>query len=495
MFAFVIFDKRKRELFLARDRLGIKPLYYYWDGNVFIAASEMKAILAYENLKLNLNYTSLYRYLQFEFFPAPSTIYKNVKKLKPGFYLKFINGHIEKRKYWDIDLSANTHHFCNEKEITSKISSLLEDSVTNRLISDVPLGTFLSGGIDSGLITAMSAKEKQNIKTFTANFSESSYSEREYAEAVAQEYGTEHKSFFISTEIKNNIDTLLDKLDEPFGDISFLPTYYLSKYTRNHVTVALSGDGGDELFGGYYTYVAFLLYDKFLRKFPYGDKVCKAIQGHLPYTRKNQSYVDGLKRFIKGCAYNPTNHTFWMQTCEDGNLLNILDHDVQLLIDIDRCHCDKEMTGNEMLLWDLKNYLPENILYKTDRASMYNSLEVRVPFLDHRLVEYAFSLPFELKINFLTKKYILKKLAAKYLPKKVIKRRKKGFSVPFKNWVKEDLKEYISYYLLSNNSPGKHLFNQTQIESILMQHNQNICNYSHLIWNLLVFNKWYENYN
>lgn len=477
MFAFCIYDQNKKHLFLARDRLGIKPLYYYWNNNKFIFASEIKAILQHQIVK-KINKSAQDHYLTFGFTPLDHSILENIYKLKPGHFLIFKDDLPQIKQYWDLSFNNNLK---NKNQIISLIKKNLANSVQKRLIADVPVGAFLSGGIDSSAIVATIKKYKEDLKTFSIGFEYQEFNETEDAKIIAQKLGTEHYENYFNAE---DVIKLLPKLtyfyDDPLADYSMLPTYFVSQIAKKHVTVCLGGDGGDELFGGYDWYTQHRLlqtqriFPKFIRSL--AKKTIKAIsQSH---------YSNRITDLI-----NPTNNLSYHNY---GKLRSLLNHSDLPLFNIDK---DTINTYQEFFKWkksfnnlmysDLKLYLPEQILTKVDRASMAHSLEVRVPFLDHNFVEFSSRIPSQFKIRNFQKKYILKKAMENSLPKSTIYKKKKGFGVPLKQYFRKELKSYITENLLKSRIKNKEF-----TKKILSQHFSRRRDYSHLIWSSLILKEW-----
>lgn len=438
MFAIAIYDFQKKQLFLARDRMGKKPVYYTLIDGTLIFASELKAILKHPLVKKDLNYDAINEYLTFEYIPTPNTIFKNIHKLEASNYLLFKDGRITaKEAYWHVNFTQQNISFT---DAITKLDTLMTDAVSSRLMSDVPLGVFLSGGLDSSAIAYYAQKTaKSQINTFSIGFSEKSYDESNYARLVAKKLGTQHHEEMLSASTSLSlIPDIINKLDEPFADPSIIPTYFLSRYTRKQVIVALGGDGSDELLAGYPTFIS----DKFLKPVGIMPKaLIKAMSGLsaglLPPSDKNISLDFKLTQFFKGFEEKRQYaHTLWLgsftpslknklftQSAKDkitnGNGLNSVD---RYLADVPNVS-----EFNQLLYTYYRTYLLEDILVKVDRASMYNSLEVRAPFLDTKVVEFLNSLPKSYKIQGFNGKRLLKELMRDKLPNEIIDRPKKGF--------------------------------------------------------------------
>lgn len=504
MFAFAVWDEKTRRLLLGRDRLGIKPLYVYEDGEKLVFGSEIKAILEADDLSLSLDYEALNNFLTFEYIPAPRSIFKEIRKLEPGHTLVMENGKTVIAPYWSLDPADGQ---MSEDEAREALSSLLKDAVKLRLLSDVPLGAFLSGGIDSSVMVALMAElSDQPVKTFSIGFKESSYNELKYAKAVSEMYGTEHHEYTLEANALDLTDKLMRQLDEPFGDFSIFPTYMVSEIARQNVTVALSGDGGDELFAGYDTYKA----HKFDRSiYHWLPKVVKrqgfgTLARRLPPTAQKKGLVNSFKRFIQGSELpKELLHTRWMTFLAEHERQKLYsDHTLSALSETDsfdfiRSHAAAVEGLNDITRTgyvDVKTYLTDNILVKVDRMSMVPSLEARVPFLDHRMVELAFSLPPSLKMKGYDTKYILKKTFWDKLPAAVQNRDKQGFSIPIKEWLKHELRPMATALFDANRLKAQGIFDPGFVAQLMDEHSRNIENHSHKLWALMVFQQWMDRY-
>ncbi len=504
MFGFAIWDVRKKKLLLARDRLGIKPLYYYRDEEKLVFGSEIKAILKYPGVRRNIDVKALNNFLTFEYIPAPRSIFQDIRKLEPGHWLSWQDGKIDIQSYWTL-----VPHVTAYDEVTAgeRLTELLEDSVRLRLVSDVPLGAFLSGGIDSSIIVSLMAKGmNQPVKTFSIGFKESSYNELIYARAVARKYNTEHHEFMVEAKALDLTEKLIRQLDEPFADFSIFPTFLVSQMARDYVTVCLSGDGGDELFGGYDTYRAHRFDRRYYHRLPKMIKkgLFNPIARALPPTEKKKGAINSFKRFIEGTQLpRSLHHARWMVFLDQiereklfyPDILNVLLREDSY--DFIHRHsqaangCD-DLTRASYI--DVKTYLVDNILVKVDRMSMATSLEARVPYLDHRVVEMALSMPPDLKMRGFTTKYLLKKIFWHHLPKEVQHRDKQGFSIPIKNWIRNELKPMMLDLLNPQRIRQQGYFNDGFVSQIVEDHIQGRENHSHKLWALMVFEQWYDLY-
>src|SRR6185369_16037644 len=461
-FAFCIYDKQEQSFFVARDRYGVKPLLYQFDEDKFLFASEMKSILAY-GIERELDYVSLHTYLQLNYIPAPRTIFKNVKKLLPGHYLEVRGRKLEVRSYYTIPHpNQQQQPTTNYSEAKEKFKNLLEASVQRRLISDVPLGAFLSGGIDSSIVTGLAAKHKSNLHTFSIGFrDEKFFDETSYARLVAKHFKTEHTVFSLTNnDLYEHVNSILDYIDEPFADSSAINVYILSKETRKHATVALSGDGADELLAGYNKHRAFY------RAIHPGWKEALAVSllplwKNIPQSRNNsfsnkarqfQRFAEGMKLSSKerywhwaGLATREQAFHLFSQNSRD----NLDRHEFnQFKDELLKTIPDKESI-NDILLTDMNLVLPNDMLTKVDLMSMANALEVRTPFLDFELVNFVFTLPDEFKINPKIRKRIVQDAFKDFLPAELYNRPKKGFEVPMLKWLRKEMKSLIEDDLLS----------------------------------------------
>lgn len=510
MFAFALWDARSQSLILVRDRLGIKPLYYtLLEDETLVFGSELKALLAHPGVKRALDPHALDLYLTLEYVPAPFSIFRNISKLPAGCLLVYRDGGIRVKNYWKLEPNENSKGILTKPRLNSlmdELYALLKESVRLRLISDVPLGAFLSGGIDSSSIVGlMHELGTSPIKTFSIGFKEASYDELRFARAVAQKFRTDHRELVIEPKALELTDKLIHHLDEPFGDFSIFPTYLVSKMARNHVKVILSGDGGDELFGGYEHYQA-----QILSQAPGGFLFRKMLSPFLrliPPSEKKKGVWNKIKRFSQGFEHDPRQqHLRWMMFLSDANKKNLYTSDLQQALDgVAPLHrripfrdlLDESASFdslNRELYLDLRAYLADDILVKVDRMSMAASLETRVPILDHKLVEFSYSLPGNLKLKRLTTKWIFKKTMERLLPRQNIYRPKEGFSIPIKHWLRMDLKDLLLDYLSPKRIREGGLFNFESIERMIESHLKQRENFSHQLWALLVFEIWRETY-
>lgn len=516
MFAFGLWDQNASRLWVCRDRIGIKPLVYYWDGKHFAFASEIKALLNDPAITKELDHEALYLYLAFNYVPAPYTMFKGIKKLEPGHYLILEQGELKAKKYWDvaqpaISSSLPTEFAAQEKIFKKRLYEYLSDAVCKQLIADVPLGAFLSGGIDSSIIVALMAMHSNRpVKTFSIGFSDDKlFDETRYAREVAASYKTDHHEFKLT--YRDMLDVLPDVLstfDEPFADSSAIPTYIVSRETRKHVTVALSGDGGDELFAGYRSYLGEYWYRKYmLIPVIIREGLLERLVRGFPDARDTKilEYIRRVKKFMRGTKGSFAERILALKEVFPPNIRRKLILESKLgenpsLKDPALSHVQKLLNIacndhiNTILYADLKDSLPGDMLTKVDWMSMKNSLEVRVPFLDHRVVELAFTMPGALKLNKGRTKYILKKTFKHLLPPSLHRRPKAGFEIPLGRWLRNDLKFLIKKYLAEDRIRQQDIFEYNIINSLIRDHLDHRTDTSWMLWNLIVFQNWYDNY-
>lgn len=505
MFAIALWDLKLNKLILARDRFGEKPLYYGIFDNKLVFGSEPKALMTHPAVKADLNLDSLRQYLSFDYVPAPNSIYQGINKLPAAHRLVLENGKIKTIRYWSLSFKKPERK-PSLKEATAELKELLDDSVRMRLISDVPLGILLSGGVDSSTVAAFATQHAtERVKTFSIGFEEDSFDESKYAREVAEHLGTEHFEDRLSVDTAADLIGDIGKwLDEPLSDGSLLPTFLLSKFVRQHVTVALGGDGGDELFAGYPMYYGHKMarvYDAiphFLRA-----TMIEPVVNNLPSSTKNLSFDYKAKRFVAASKFDTvTRHHAWFGSFSPDEQPGLLSESVRELTKnniyssakalLDTCDATEEI--EQMQFLDINYYMAEDILTKVDRASMAVSLEVRAPFLDHRIGEFAARIPLEYKLHGSTGKYILKKAVAKMLPKTVTKRAKKGFGIPIADWLKGKLNPLLHDMLAQERLIRQDLFDHEYVEKLIREHEQGVASRHKQLWTLLVFQLWYDNF-
>jgi asparagine synthase (glutamine-hydrolysing) len=505
MFAIAIWDQKNKSLILARDRLGKKPLHYAVFDSKLVFASEIKAILEYPGFKREVDRLSLVKYLAYEFVPAPHSIFSGIKKILPGHYLIIKEDRIEEVRYWDIDFDKVSD--LSEAEAVSEFKDLLGLAVKRRLVSDVPLGVFLSGGIDSSSIVAlMTSFSSRPVKTFSIGFKDASFDELRYSRRIAALFHTEHKEQVLEArQMLDLIPRITEFLDEPLADASIIPTYLLSRITSEDITVALGGDGADELFAGYPTYQAHRLI-RYYRNIPSWIRkiIIENIIRRLPVSFDNISLDFKLKKFISGLSYpDHIRHYIWMgsfspqETAElIGPQLNCGFRENDIFSEL-QFYSDR-VKGNdpvaEAMYLDLKLYLQDDILVKVDRASMACSLEVRAPFLDYELVEFVASLPTELKLKGMQSKYLLKKAMRVVLPSDILYRPKKGFGIPVAKWLAGELRPLVFDMLSEERIRKQGFFNPVYVSRLLNEHLAKKKDHRKKIWTLFIFQLWAQRY-
>jgi len=511
MFAFAIYDRKTTELYLFRDRIGIKPLFYYWDGKNFAFASELKALKKLKEIPKVLNKSTIHDFLHLGFIPAPATVYNNIFKLESGSWLKVKGTTVEQHKYWSISNKLTNNVITDKEQAIVKLSDLIISSVQYQLKSDVPFGVFLSGGIDSSLVTAQAvALSSVKVKTFSIGFEENSHNESEYAKAVANYLGNEHYEFIVShNDAINLIEKSMDIYDEPFGDSSSIPTLLVSKLAKQYVTVTLSGEGGDELFYGYGSHIWAKKLDSLYLK--YGRKVIASVLSRMKsrYARVSQlldfdNNIDKrlhifsqeqyffTEKEINELLTDPSTSAISIYSHPDFNhLLRISNN---LTMDLVPSIKERKLESIEQqALFDLKYYLQDDLLTKVDRASMQYSLETRVPYLDHRLVEYAINLSPNLKYRNKTTKFLLKEILYQYIPKSLFDRPKQGFAIPLNKWLHTKLSYLIDDYLSEEIIKKYNIVKYEYVRNLIQTFRSGMDYKYNRIWLLIVLHRWLHN--
>jgi len=505
MFAIALWDLKRKKLLLVRDRLGIKPLHYLeWNGRLYFA-SEIKALLS-TGCPREIDTAALSQFFSFEYIPAPRSIFKNIKKLPPGHMMVMENGASRIASYWNVRFTAGLADPRPEEDYAAEVVSRLRDSVRLRLLSDVPLGLFLSGGIDSSSVAALMAEVVPgHVRTFSIGFKEESFDEIPYARQVAEAFHTDHTEFVVeSAQVKDLVPHLMEYLDEPLADASIIPTYVISNLARPNVTVALAGDGGDELFCGYDTYKAWRLARRY-RKLPrpIRSTLARKVADLLPASEKRLSFEFKAKKFLAGIDYPPEiANAIWWGAYPPAEKANLFAPDFQALvggnpfapIEEELARYSPEDELDRLSYLDLKLYLQDDLLVKVDRMSMANSLEIRVPFLDYTFVEFAASIPNALKLKGMTTKHILKKAMEKKLPPGILERKKIGFDIPLGPWLRGELRDFAQDVLSSERLKSHGYFNETYVRRILEEHMSGAHNHRQLLWPLIIFQFWYDRY-
>ncbi|MBP7652752.1 asparagine synthase (glutamine-hydrolyzing) [Candidatus Dependentiae bacterium] len=503
MFAFVIFDIKNKNVFAGRDRFGKKPLYYYNKNGLFAFASELTALISHPLIDRKISLEGLQKYLFFEYIPAPLSIIEDIYKLPAGYYLIYEKGNIKINQYWDVALETNSR-FENQKndiETEKELFNLLKKSVESRLVSDVPLGVFLSGGIDSSSVVAIMSEfmSPKNIKTFSIGFEEKSFDESGYASVIAKHFGTEHNEELLNPKVMFDIiPDIFNKLDEPIADPSIIPTYLLSKFTRKFVTVALSGDGGDELFAGYDPFSAHYFFREFRIPEWIIKRIIKMIKTFLPVSDENMSLDFKIKKTLKGLAYSSEiRNEVWMSSFSKNTQMELLSSEnsaglERLYSPIENLKFSGLNAIKKAGLCYQKLYLQNDILTKIDRASMMNSLETRAPFLDFEFAEFVNGLPDRFKIYGNNRKLILKKIMKNKIPDIILNRQKKGFGIPLARWLKNDMNGLMQDVLSENKISRDGIFNYEYVRKLIFEHQSNKENNYKELWTLIVFHLWKE---
>jgi asparagine synthase (glutamine-hydrolysing) len=528
MFAISLWDTKKKKLILARDRFGEKPIYYgVFDGKL-IYASEPKAMLAHPAVKAELDLNALRHYVSFDYVPAPMSIYKGIYKLPSAHVLTVENGEVKTRRYWNLTWSEpgargvpagaspsgvqvatgsnGTSPSGSLKAKSNELQELLSDAVRMRLVSDVPLGILLSGGIDSSTVAALAVRHStETVKTFSIGFSEDSFNESQYARQVANHLGTDHYEEYLSAEKTGDLISEIGTwLDEPLSDGSLIPTYLLARFVRKHVTVALGGDGGDELFAGYPMYYAhklaarYEMVPQFLR-----NGMIEPVVNALPVSTKNLSFDFKAKRFIRASKFDSVaRHHSWFGSFSQNKHQELFTNDVLAQTNDDVYAGARELLINtdakteieKMQFLDMNFYLAEDILTKVDRASMAVSLETRAPFLDPRVAQFSASLPLQYKLNGSKGKFILKKAFEGLLPNSILHRPKKGFGIPTAQWLKERLNPLMHAMLAGDRLKAQGIFNADFVSRLIKEHEAGTASHHKELWTLLVFQLWCDNF-
>lgn len=500
MFAIAIWDQRNQKLFLARDRVGKKPLYYAIVDNSLIFSSEMKSLLLKKEISRELNYNSIDDFLAYQYIPAPNTIFKNINKLEAGTYLTCQNGKIEKKKYWELDYEPKMN--ISLKDAKDEFINLFNDAVKCRLESDVPLGCFLSGGIDSSAVVAFMRKNiTDKIRTFSIGFEEEEFNELPYARMIADKFQTDHTEFIVKPNAVDVLPKLVWHFDEPYADYSAIPTYYLAQVTKQHVSVALNGDGGDESFAGYKRYIGLDIINKF-KKIPISlrknfiKNTLSILKNILPNINALESlnYLNDISLYDDEHLYIQMLLIFKRHFRE-----NVFSSDFRNIIE--KNNCEEKLIAimndgkaknliDKKLHVDVQTYLSGDLLPKIDRTTMAFGLEGRSPFLDQNLMQWAAKLPENIKFKDNILKYFLKESLRGILPDEILFRQKHGFSVPLGKWFSNELNDFAKDILLSEKFRSRGIFNTKYVENLLKWHSKSGMSHHHRIWALLCFEIW-----
>ncbi len=501
MFAIALWDEKKRSLLLARDRLGKKPLYYAVREGRLYFGSEIKAMLAAAPELAEVDPEGVLQFFYFGYVPDPFSAFKSIRKLPPGHLAEFANGEIKVRQYWDVP-QYGTHDPGSDEACLEEMEKRLEEAVRIRLISDVPLGAMLSGGVDSSVVVALMARcSSRPVKTFSIGFEKADFNEAEYARLVAQKFSTDHHELVVDPDIVATLNTLTGLMEEPFGDSSMIPTYYVSRLARQNVTVALSGDGGDELFAGYDRYIV----NWQRRRYDFIPPVVGAlyrnhVYGRLPSHVKGRKFawnitLSSRDRYLDGISFLPALHREKSLFAADFAMAarEWTDPFQQFERYYDEAPANDQLS--RLMYLDTKTYLTADILTKVDRMSMAASLEARCPILDHEFVEWVAGLPLKYKFRDGTRKYMLKKLAERVgVPSELLHRRKQGFSLPLVHWMRKELKDGLLGILLEPRTLQRGYFEPQAIRTVMDEHFKQVRDHAGVIWMLLVFELWHRNF-
>lgn len=511
MFVIILYDQANKKLAVIRDRAGVKPFYYYWKDGLFLFASELKAIHQHPQFKKEIDFDALALFLKYCYIPAPHCIFKNTYKLLPSHILKLdleklspIHCPLPTKKYWDVnDAYAQPKLNISDIEAITETEKILKKAFDYRMVADVPVGVFLSGGYDSTIVTALLQKDSsQKIKTFTIGFHEEKYNEAPYAKQIADRLGTDHTEYYCTIdEAKSILPTLPYYYDEPFGDSSAIPTILVSQLARKSVTVSLSADGGDEIFGGYNRYPIIEKMSKTLGRMPspirkiayHSSRLISP--GHIPIVKNKKLIGQRYNKFSK-LLNETTANAYLKSMCsvvDDKSLSAILKNNYnELITDFDQSLDNIHHLMDKVMAIDYKTYMVDDILTKVDRATMSVSLEGREPFLDQNIIEWAAKLPYEQKVRNGNKKWILKEIVHQYLPKEMMDRPKAGFAIPIEDWFQKELAEYFEIYFSKKYIVQQGIFNYEEIQRWVKFYQSGKKEYMTQLWNILMFQLWYE---
>jgi asparagine synthase (glutamine-hydrolysing) len=497
MFGLAVWDTRSRTLLVARDRVGIKPLHYATAGGRLYFGSEIKSLLCAPDLPRDLDFDALDHYLSFLYTPRDGSIFRSIRKLPPGHLLTWTDGRLRVEQYWQAPAEESFEG--SEADAVSSLHEVLADAVRSHLVSDVPLGAFLSGGVDSSLVVALMAETSgARVKTFSIGFDVPAFDELEHARRVAHHFGTDHHEFVVEPNAIDILDRLVAHFDEPFADSSAIPTWYVSEMARRHVTVVLSGDGGDELFGGYDRYLPHPRVVAFDR---YGTgalrRVAAMASAALPHGVRGKNFLrhvgrDERGRYLDAIRYFSADEKPALLAPDVWRRLAGPDPETRLAPRFARfAHLP---WASQMMRFDAETYLPDDVLTKVDRMSMAHSLESRVPLLDNEVIAFASTLPAAFKIRNGRRKHVLKEVAARLLPRDLVDRPKQGFGVPLGVWFRGNLKELFADTLLSSGSLGRSFFQPAFVHRLVREHVSGQRDHTLRLWQLVVFERWQQQY-
>jgi len=497
MFGIALWDARARKLLLVRDRAGIKPLFYAESARRLVFGSEIKSILASGEVAPQLEPQALDHYLSFLYTPRTGSIFKGIHKLPPGHLLSWSADQYEVRPYWTLPKDETFQG--TDQDAVQTLRSVLADAVSSHMVSDVPIGAFLSGGIDSGVVVGLMAEASPRpVKTFSIGFDEPDFDELAAARRTAEHFGTDHHEFVVRPDALSILDSLVDHFDEPFGDVSAIPTWYVSQLAAQHVKVALSGDGGDELFGGYDRYFAHPRVEAFDRwTGRLGRRLAGAAWRWVPHGQRGRNFLrhvaqDPRGRYADAVAYFQPDEkaalfsTAFRRTVDTGSAASALASRFEAFAGLD--------WHSQMMRVDFETYLPEDVLTKVDRMSMAHSLESRVPLLDQAVVQFAASLPSHMKIRHGERKHVFKRAASTILPAEVLARRKQGFAVPIGLWFRGRLRDAFAGTLQSDRARQRGYFDATYVDRLIAEQVSGKREHSLRLWQLLVFELWHQRY-
>jgi asparagine synthase (glutamine-hydrolysing) len=505
MFAFAIWDSRLQQLFMARDRLGEKPLVYFRQNGHFAFASEIKALLQVPDVERKVNDTAIHHYLTYQYVPSPDTIFEGMQKLPPAHYLLYDrDGNLKIERYWKLHFNSTHQTYPDLQELNDRIRTELEESVRLRLISDVPLGAFLSGGVDSSLIVGIMARlSEKPVKTFSIGFEEKEFDELSYARIVADHFSTEHHEFIVKPDAIGILPKLVWHYNEPFADSSAIPTYYVASLTKDFVKVVLTGDAGDENFAGYPRYLRskwVALFTKIPEKLR--KELMPALVRRFSSLHWREKTLNRLADFMELLSHDQArNYAEQIKIFNAKEKNDIytkeMAHYVEKVDSLDFLsekyeEIETDDLLDKLLYLDINSYLPEDLLVKMDIATMANSLEARVPFLDHKLMEVVAGIPSHFKLKGSISKFILKKTFSDFLPEAVLKRKKMGFGVPISRWIKNELRDYVYEVLLDRKTLNRGYFKKEGIERLLEEHIASRYDHSAKIWALLFLEIWFR---